>query len=74
MLFRSLLAKALDVAPSRVALVRGATTRDKFFRIDGLSLEEVRVKIPLTPTLSAQGRGGSNSLSPLGRGQGEGRS
>ncbi len=67
-----LLAAALGVAPSRVALVRGATTRDKFFRIEGLSLAEVRVKIPLTPTLSPRGRGGSNSLSPPGRGQGEG--
>ena len=40
-----LLADALGVAPSRVALVRGATTRDKFLRIEGMSLEEVRVKI-----------------------------
>ena len=69
-----LLAKALDLAPSRVALVRGATTRDKLFRLEGLSLEAVRAKIPLTPTLSPQGGGGSNSLSPLGRGQGGGRS
>ncbi|HEY7652561.1 MAG TPA: DUF167 domain-containing protein [Methylomirabilota bacterium] len=41
-----LLAKALDVAPSRVALVRGATTRDKLFRIERLSLAEVRARIP----------------------------
>ncbi len=58
-----LLARALGVAPSRVALVRGATTRDKLFRIEGLSLGEVRAKIRLIPPLS-----------PLGRGQGEGRS
>jgi len=68
-----LLADALGVAPSRVALIRGATSRDKSFRIEGLSLADVRVKIPLTPPLSPEGRGGSNSLSPLGRGQGEGR-
>jgi hypothetical protein len=79
-----LLAKALDVAPSRVVLVRGATARDKLFRIERLSLAEVCAKIPLTPTLSPQGRGGSNRLSPQGergsnplappgRGQGEGR-
>ena len=42
-----LLAKALGVAPSRVALVRGATTRDKLFRIERLSLAEVRAKLPL---------------------------
>jgi hypothetical protein len=41
-----LLAAALGVAPSRVALVRGTTTRDKLFRIERLSLAEVRAKIP----------------------------
>ena len=68
-----LLADALGVGPSRVALVRGATTREKFFRIEGLSLAEIRGKIPLTPTLSPQERGGSKSLSSPGRGRGEGR-
>lgn len=29
-----LLAKALGVAPSRLTLVRGATSRDKLFRLD----------------------------------------
>ena len=29
----ALLAEALDIAPSRLALVRGATSRDKLFRI-----------------------------------------
>ncbi len=29
--------------------------------------------LPLTPALSPKGRGGSRSLSPLGRGQGEGK-
>ena len=60
----ALLAEALGVAPSRIALVRGAAARDKMFRVDGH---------PLAPTLSAKGRGGSNTLSPSGRGQGEGR-
>ena len=41
-----LLADALGIGPSRVALVRGATTRDKLFRIERLSLAEVRMKIP----------------------------
>lgn len=31
---RTLLAKALDVAPSRVALLRGATSREKQFKVD----------------------------------------
>jgi hypothetical protein len=44
----SLLADALGVAPSRVTLVRGASSRDKVFRIDGWSLAEVRAKIPLS--------------------------
>lgn len=30
----ALLAEAFDVAPSRVALVRGAASRDKMFRIE----------------------------------------
>lgn len=31
----ALLAEALGVAPSRIALVRGASSRDKLFRIEG---------------------------------------
>jgi hypothetical protein len=31
---RKLLAKALGVAPSRLELVRGATSRDKLFQLD----------------------------------------
>lgn len=31
---RKILAKALGIAPSRLTLVRGATARDKVFRID----------------------------------------
>jgi len=30
----ALLAEALDIAPSRLALVRGATSRDKLFRVE----------------------------------------
>ena len=30
----ALLAEALGIAPSRVALVRGATSRDKLFRVE----------------------------------------
>jgi uncharacterized protein (TIGR00251 family) len=33
-----LLAEALDIAPSRIALVRGAASRDKLFRIERGSL------------------------------------
>jgi uncharacterized protein YggU (UPF0235/DUF167 family) len=29
-----LLASALDIAPSRIELLRGATSREKLFRID----------------------------------------
>lgn len=32
---QKLLAKALGVAPSRLRLVRGATSRQKLFRLDG---------------------------------------
>lgn len=32
---RALLAKALDVAPSHIELLRGATSREKQFRIGG---------------------------------------
>ena len=35
-------AKALGVAPSRVALVRGQRSRDKTLRIEGLSAGDVR--------------------------------
>jgi len=30
----ALLAEALDIAPSRLALVRGVTSRDKLFRVE----------------------------------------
>ncbi|HEX4993332.1 MAG TPA: DUF167 domain-containing protein [Methylomirabilota bacterium] len=34
----ALLAEAFGVAPSRISLVRGATSRDKLFRIEGRPL------------------------------------
>lgn len=37
-----LLAKALGLAPSRIALVSGAQSRVKTIEVDGLSAEEVR--------------------------------
>jgi hypothetical protein len=42
----ALLAEAFGVAPSRVALVRGATSRDKLFRIE---------RRPLTPPSPQRG-------------------
>jgi hypothetical protein len=37
---RKLLAKRLGIAPSRLTLVRGATSRQKTFEIDGVTSEE----------------------------------
>ena len=37
-----LLARKLGVAPGRVAVVRGASSRDKLVEIDGLEPDEVR--------------------------------
>jgi uncharacterized protein len=45
----ALLAEALGVAPSRVALVRGATSRDKLFRVE---------RRPLTLPSPQRGEGG----------------
>jgi uncharacterized protein len=45
----ALLAEAFGVAPSRVALVRGATSRDKLFRIE---------RRPLTLPSPQRGEGG----------------
>jgi len=45
----ALLAEAFDVAPSRVELVRGATSRDKLFRIE---------RRPLTLASPQRGEGG----------------
>jgi len=42
-----LLAGALGVAASRIALVRGAASRDKLFRVERLSLDDLRARLPL---------------------------
>lgn len=41
-----LLADAFGVPASRVTLVRGAAARDKVFRVERLSLAELRARIP----------------------------
>jgi uncharacterized protein (TIGR00251 family) len=50
-----LLAKALGVAPSRLALVSGAQSRTKTIAIDGMSGNEIR------RTLEAQGVSGAGA-------------
>jgi uncharacterized protein (TIGR00251 family) len=42
---RRLVARALGVAPSTVALVRGERSRDKLVRVTGLSLADVRARL-----------------------------
>ena len=42
---RTLIAKLLGIAPSRVNLERGAASRDKTFRVSGLSLEDVLARL-----------------------------
>jgi uncharacterized protein YggU (UPF0235/DUF167 family) len=42
---RASLALALDVPKSAVALVRGATARLKAFSVDGLTDEQIRVRL-----------------------------
>src|SRR4051812_37218220 len=42
---RQLLARALGVAPSTIALVRGERSRDKVVRVAGLSLADVRARL-----------------------------
>ena len=41
------LAKLLDLAPSRLALIQGAHSRTKLIRITGLTQEEVRARLSL---------------------------
>lgn len=41
----ALLGRALAVAPSRVTVVRGDRGRDKVVRIEGLTSEEVQVRL-----------------------------
>jgi uncharacterized protein len=40
-----LLAKALDVPPSRLRLVKGRTSREKVVAVDGVSEEDVRARL-----------------------------
>ncbi|HZQ38511.1 MAG TPA: DUF167 domain-containing protein [Dehalococcoidia bacterium] len=40
-----LLARALGIAPSRVRVLAGATSRRKLVEIEGLSLDEVKVRL-----------------------------
>ena len=49
---RQLVARALGIAPSTVALVRGDRSRDKVFRIVGLSLADVRARIAAMVTVA----------------------
>ena len=40
-----LLARALGLRPSQIALVRGAASRDKLFRVERLSPSDVRLRL-----------------------------
>jgi len=40
-----LLAKALDVPPSRLRLVKGRTSREKVIAVEGVSQEDVRARL-----------------------------
>jgi uncharacterized protein len=40
-----LLAKRLDLAPGKVAVVRGASSRDKVLEIDGIEAAELRRRL-----------------------------
>lgn len=42
-----MLAKALEVPPSRVRLLRGAHARDKLFDVDGIAESEARTRLGL---------------------------
>jgi uncharacterized protein YggU (UPF0235/DUF167 family) len=42
---RRALAKALDTAPSRVALVRGARSKEKLFAVSGLTRATIDAKL-----------------------------
>ena len=41
-----LIAKALHIAPSRVAIVSGGTSRTKIVEIEGMDVDAVRAAIP----------------------------
>jgi len=47
---RKLVAKRLGVAPSRVSVVRGASSRDKLIEVDGMDAEALRRRLGLGPT------------------------
>ena len=44
-----LLARRLNVPRSRLALVRGATSRDKLVEVEGLSEDELRARLGRAP-------------------------
>ncbi len=46
---RNALAKALDIAPSRVALVRGARSKEKLFAVSGLTRAGIDAKLAQLP-------------------------
>jgi hypothetical protein len=48
---RRLVARALGVAPSAIALVRGDRSRDKVVRVTGLSLADVRARLAAAVTV-----------------------
>jgi uncharacterized protein (TIGR00251 family) len=45
---RRLLAKAAGVAPSRVAIVRGASARDKLVRVEGVAAAQFAARLGAT--------------------------
>ena len=42
---RKLLAKRLSIAPSKLSLVRGQTSREKTFEVEGLTQEEALTRL-----------------------------
>jgi uncharacterized protein YggU (UPF0235/DUF167 family) len=45
---RKLLAKRLSLAPSKVQLLRGDTSREKVFSVDGMSLDDAFIALEST--------------------------
>jgi uncharacterized protein YggU (UPF0235/DUF167 family) len=52
---RRALANALGVAPSRVSLERGASSRTKVFSVDGIRIEAARAALALASGASSRG-------------------
>jgi uncharacterized protein (TIGR00251 family) len=52
-----LLAKALDVPPSRLRLVKGRTSREKVIAVEGVSGEDVRARLGGGKTREASRQG-----------------